>query len=191
MEQINHTPLDINPQMLFMWKAPLRPYKKRGKNILRFYIALALLLSLIVFFFGDRILLVPIWTLLFLFYVFTITPPPEVSNKLTKFGIETAGLTIRWELLSHFYFIKRFGYEVLTVVGHEPYFLHGYLVIPNQEVKKQVMEILSERLIYQEKPVRTFTDRMIDLFAKLVPDDDEDTINMPSSLSQRHAPASP
>jgi hypothetical protein len=190
MEELNHTPLSSNPQLLYMWKAPLRPFKKRGKNILRFYIALALLLSLIVFFFGDRILLVPIWTLLFLFYVYTITPPPDVENKITKFGIETAGMTLRWEILSHFFFTKRFGYEVVTVVSHEPYYLHAYMVIPNAEVKRQVMVLLTKHLIYQEKPMQTFTDKMVDLFAKLVPDD-EDTINTPASLSQTRAPASP
>ena len=190
MEHLNATPLDPNPQMLFMWKAPLRPYKKRGKNVIRFYIALALLLSLIVFFFGDKVLLVPIWTILFLFYVFTITPPPEIENKITKFGIETAGMTIRWEVLSHYYFMKRFGFEVLTVVSHEPYSLHAYMVVPNEEVKKKIMAILSEHILFQEKPNRLFTDKMVDFFTKLIPDD-EDTINTPASLSQTHAPVSP
>ena len=32
-------------------------------------------------------LLVPILTLLFLFYVLTITPPPEIENIITTFGI--------------------------------------------------------------------------------------------------------
>ncbi len=190
MEQtINSTP-DANPQMLYSWKAPLRPYKKRSKNIIRFYVALALLLSMIVFFFGDKVLLVPIWVMLFLFYVLTITPPPEVENKFNKFGIETAGMTIRWELLSHFYFIKRFGYDVATVVTHEPYYLHAYMVMPDEIVKKKVMEILSEHLIFQEKPQRTFTDKLVDIFSKLVPDD-EDTINTRAPLSQTQMQASP
>jgi hypothetical protein len=54
-----------NPQVIFSWKAPLRPYKKRGKMVLRFYLALSLILSLIVFFFGDKILLIPIWAVVF------------------------------------------------------------------------------------------------------------------------------
>jgi len=93
-----------NPQLVFSWKAPLRAYKKRSKIILRFYIAVALLLSAIIFFFGDKILLIPIFTLLFLFYVLTITPPPEVENKITTFGLEAAGINLRFEILSHFYF---------------------------------------------------------------------------------------
>src|SRR5215213_1318498 len=86
-----------NPQVIFSWKAPLRPYIKRSPNVLRFYFAVTLLISLIVFFLGDRILLLPIWTVLFLFYVLTVTPPQQVEHKITKFGIEAAGgITIRY-----------------------------------------------------------------------------------------------
>jgi hypothetical protein len=165
----------LNPQVMFLWKAPMRPFKKRAKNVLRFYIALALLLSLIIFFFGDKVLLVPIWALLFLFYVLTITPPPEVENKLTQFGIETAGMTIRWESLSHFYFTKRFGFDILTVVSHAPYYFHSYLVIPNEEIRKKVFQIVTKYLIFQEKPQRNLTDRLIDLLYRLIPDDEEET----------------
>src|SRR5690242_4039972 len=117
-------PQNENPQVIFAWKAPLRAYKKRAKNVLRFYLALAFLLSIVVFFFGDKILLIPIWATLFLFYVLTITPPPEVENKISTFGIESAGVTARWELLSDFYYTKRFGFDVLTIVSHAPYYLH-------------------------------------------------------------------
>src|SRR3989338_2648125 len=85
-------PSSLNPQVLYSWKAPLRAYKKRGKKVLRFYLAVALLLTAIIFFLGDQILIIPIWAVLFLFYVLTITPPPEVENRITKFGIETAGI---------------------------------------------------------------------------------------------------
>lgn len=178
--------LSPNPQIVFLWKAPLRAYKKRGKNILRFYIALSFILSAIVFFFGDKILLIPIFTLFFLFYVLTITPPPEVENKITTFGIESAGVTLRWEFLSHFYFTKKFGFDVLTLVSHAPYFYHAYLIVPNQEIKNSVMKLLSEHLVYMEKPQRGFTDKMIDWFSNLIPDDEE----VAPSLSQKPAPAS-
>jgi hypothetical protein len=160
-----------NPQVVFSWKAPLRPYKKRSGFILRFYLAVTLLLSLILFFFGDRLLLIPMWALLFLFYVLTITPPPEVDNKITRFGIETAGVTLRWEVLSHFYFMKRFGYDVLIVVSNAPYFYHAYLVIPSEEIKTKLFSILTEHLVFQEKPTRGITDKIIDLLIKLIPDE--------------------
>ncbi|NMB84003.1 hypothetical protein GYA28_01815 [Candidatus Roizmanbacteria bacterium] len=165
--------MEQNPQVVLSWKAPLRPYKKRGKLVMRFFIAVALLLSLIVFFFGDKILLIPIWSLLFLFYALTITPPPEVENKITKFGIETAGITLRWEALSHFYFKERFGFQILTVVSLPPYFYHAYLVVDNKETKNKLVSLLAEHLIYQEKPQRSFTDKAVDWLSNLIPDEEE------------------
>ncbi|QQG44361.1 MAG: hypothetical protein HYW86_00360 [Candidatus Roizmanbacteria bacterium] len=181
----------LNPQVIFSWKAPLRPYKKRGKNVLRFYVALALLLSLIIVFFGDKILLIPIWAVLFLFYTLTITPPPQVENKITKFGIELAGVTLRWEALSHFYLTKRFGFNMATIVSHGPYYLHSYLVLPNEEIKNKVMSILSEHLVYQEKPQRNFTDKAVDWLSKLLPDDEDEKTNSQSSFSQIKEPIFP
>ena len=165
MDQENRT----NIQVLYQWSAPLRPFIKRNKKIIRFYIALTLLLSLIIAFFGDIILLIPLWALMFIFYVFTVTPPSDITNKITKFGIETVGTNLRWETLDHFYFTKRFGYEILTVVTHPPYDFHTYLVIPNNEVKDIVTQHLSKLIIYQVTPTKTTIDKIIDWLSRLVP----------------------
>ena len=69
-----------NPQIIYSWVAPIRAYKKTKRGILRFYIAVSLLLSLIVYFFGEKILVLPIWAIMFLFYSLTITPPSYIEN---------------------------------------------------------------------------------------------------------------
>lgn len=166
------SPLNKNPQILFSWKSPLRPYMRRSPKILRFYLAVALLISLIIFFFGDRILLLPLWTLLFIFYVFTVTPPPDAEHKITQFGVETTQMTLRWEILDHFFFTQRFGYEILVLVTHEPWADYSYLVLPNEEIKDKVTMLLSEHIIYQEDPRKNFTDKAVDWLLKFVPDED-------------------
>ncbi len=167
-------PQSMNPQVLYSWRAPLRAYKKRSKNVLRFYLAIAFLLTLIIFFLGDRILIVPIWAVLFLFYVLTITPPPDVENKITKFGIETAGITLRWEVLSHFYFTERFGFAILTLVTNPPYNMHAFLITPTPEIKQQVMRILVEHIVYVDRPQLAFTDRLINWLSYFIPDDESE-----------------
>lgn len=166
-------PPSLNPQVLYSWKAPLRAYKKRSKYVLRFYLAVALLLTAIIFFLGDQVLIVPIWAILFLFYVLTITPPPLIENRITKFGIETAGITLRWEILSHFYFTTRFNFSILTLVTQAPYYMHAYMVLPSDKIKKDVMKILAEHIVYQENPHLGVTDRLINLLSHLIPEDEE------------------
>lgn len=169
MDQITQQKI-TNPQLIYSWKAPLRAYKKRPAGVLRFYIAVSLLLSLIVFFFGDKILVLPIWAVMFLFYVLTITPPPEVENKISRFGIETAGNTFRWDFLSHFYFVRKFDYHVLIIVSVAPFYYHLCLVVKDEKTLHELVKILSEHLIYQEHPQKTFTDKLTEWLTKLMPD---------------------
>lgn len=160
-----------NPQIVFSWKAPLRPYMNRSPQIIRFYLAIALLISLIIFFFGDRILLIPLWALLFLFYVFTVTPPPEIEHKISQFGIETAQMTFRWENLDHFFFTRRLGYDILVLVTVGPWPYYAYLVLPSEEIKDKVTLLLSEQVVYMEEPRRNFTDKATEWLLRLVPDE--------------------
>lgn len=159
-------------QTLLVWQAPLRPFKKRSPMVLRFFLALALLLSSVVFFFGDVVTILPIWAMLFLFYIFAITPPPVVENHITRFGVEsTAGITMRWDLLSHYYFQERLGFTVLVLVTHGPYFGHTYLVVPDEATRSAINTILSEHLMFLKNPPITFTDRLITFFSQMVPDE--------------------
>ncbi len=153
-----------NPQVLFSWKAPLRAYKKRSAGILRFYFALALLLTLIALFLREPMLSLPIWTSVFLVYVLTITPPPIVENKVTKFGIEIAGIMYRWEYFSHFYFVERFDYKLLVLVGSS----YVYAVTKKEETRQKLIHLLSEHIIYQEHPQKTFTEKMAEALTNLM-----------------------
>lgn len=161
---------NINPQIIYIWKAPLRAYKKRSSGVIRFYIALALLLSLITLFFGEPLLIFPIVAITFLFYTLTTTPPPTATHKLTRFGIETTGITVRWDVLSHFYFTKKFDYNILVVVSNAPFFYHLYIVVRDDKTKKDLIGLLSDYLIYQEQPQKTFSDKMAEWLTRLMPD---------------------
>lgn len=172
--------LTENPQVIFAWKAPLRAYKKQSGQLIRFFIAVAFLLSAIVLFFADFILIVPIFTVLFLFFILTITPPPEVTNKITTFGIESAGVAVRWESLSHFYFTKKFNTDILTIVSSAPYYFHIYLIVPDERLKKKILGLLASHIIYLEKPQFSFIDNVITALSNLIPDDHADSKLEPS-----------
>ena len=181
--------MNENPQLIYSWEAPLRPYIKRSPFVMRVYISIGVLLSLIAIFFGDLPLMLVILAILFIFFVFTVTPPPIVTNRITEFGFETSGATTRWDVLSHFYFTKRFNYDVLVMVTHEPYSHHYYVVIPNEAAKERVAKTLSDHILYQEHPTRTITDKLVDWFSQFLLTEDV-TSGGPSQGSQKPAHAS-
>jgi len=172
-----------HPQEVFSWIAPVRPYKKQSAGVLRFYLAVTLLLTLLVFFFGDRILILPIWSTLFVIYVLTVTPPLVAENRITKFGIDIAGKTYRWENLSHFYFVKRFDYDVLTIMSQQQSGVHLYLVVPDEKIKSALMHILGEHLVYLKEPIHTTTDKMASWLTSLMPAEEAS----PTDLSKTEA----
>ncbi len=181
--------MNPNPQIIYSWDAPLRPYIKRSPFVVRTYISIGVLLSLIAIFFGDLPLMLVILAILFIFFVFTVTPPPVIINKITQFGIETSGTTIRWDVLSHFYFARRFNYDVLILVTHEPYSHHFYIVVPDEKTKESIVKTISEHVMFQEKPVRTVTDKLVDWFSQFLISE-ETPQEVPSQGSQKQAHAS-
>lgn len=132
---------------------------------------MALLISALVFFFGDLVTVVPIWALLFLFYIFAITPPPIIENRLTVFGVETAGVMLRWDALSHYYFDERLGYRLVVLVTHGPYYAHSYLVIPNEEIMREVSVILNQHLMCLSNPPKTLVDKITKFMYGLIPEE--------------------
>lgn len=173
--EASEKPKDIpadNPQIVYSWDAPVRAYKRKPAGVIRFYIAVALLLSLLVVFFKEYILVIPIWSVLFLAYVLTITPPHITRHDITKFGIRTNGKTYLWEELSHFYFIRKFDYAILVLFDRNLYHAPSYLVLPDKATHAKVFEILSNHIIYVEKPQKTLTDRMAEWLTTLMPEEE-------------------
>lgn len=158
-----------NPQLLYEWSAPARAYKKNTGGILRFYIAVALLLAIIVFLWGDRFLLLPIFAVLFIFYVLTTTPPKEVQYKLTKFGVFIGDTFYKWEDLTHFSITKQFDMPQVVLTAHIPFEFHTRLTVVDETSLSQLVAILSEHLIYQEKTQNSISEKLLEYFSKLMP----------------------
>lgn len=181
---------DTHPQRLLSWSAPLRPYKKRSPLILRFYFAVSLLLAVIIYFFGDKVLILVVLSLLFLFYAMTITPPTSIVHTITRFGVEAYGTIHPWNKLAYFYFIRRFGYDVLVLVEDDFFNEHVYLVVPNTKTKEEIIHILSAYIPYQENPTLTFSDKLIGVFSALIPQEENEVGEQKPKVSTPQPPLS-
>lgn len=179
-----------NPQILYSWTAPLRAYKKKPIGVLRFYFAVAVLLTIIVVFLKEYMLTIPIWSTIFLIYALTITPSHDTMHTITKFGLHTGEKTYHWETLSHFYFIKKFDYYLLVVLTKQTFMHPLYLVIPNEDIRHDVLQLLAEHLVYQESPEKTFSDKMAEWLTSLMPEEESQTPGgaQKEQLHEHHMP---
>jgi predicted DNA-binding transcriptional regulator len=74
---------------LYSWTAPSRPFKKRNREFYTTIATLVILLSVILLFAKEFLLIGVILSFGFVSYVLATVPPGKVSHRLTNKGIRT------------------------------------------------------------------------------------------------------
>lgn len=101
---------------LASWKAPSRPYRRKERSYYTTVALLIILVSLIAFFWGERLLIGALLALGFLVYVLNFTPPQEIEYKISTQGITIGDHFYHWEELDSFWFSKKEGQNILNVL---------------------------------------------------------------------------
>lgn len=101
---------------LVFWKAPSRPYRKKERSYYTTVALLIILVSLIAFFWGERLLIGALLALGFLVYVLNFTPPQDIEYKVSTQGITIGDHFYHWEELDSFWFSKKEGQNILNVL---------------------------------------------------------------------------
>ena len=151
---------------LFVWRSPVRPFKKRNKEFFTTVAAVAFLTAVIFFVIGGFLPVLVIISLVFLVYVLSSIAPEDVEHKITSRGVSFAGKSYFWGELTRFWITQRFGSELLVV---ETYRLPGRLeFVINPEDKEKIRQVLQDRLPYEEASP-TFLDKAASWLSRRVP----------------------
>lgn len=153
-------------RVLFSWKAPARPFKKRDKEFFTTVLALAFLIGLIMFFIDGILPVAVVMALVFLIYVLSTVQPDEVEHSITNKGIIFAGKKYRWDELVRFWFTKRFGNELLIIESMQvPNRIE--IVVSGQDQEK-IKDAVEDYLLYEEA-APNFLDKAAGWLSKRVP----------------------
>lgn len=131
---------------LIAWKAASRPYRKKERSYYTTVALLIILVSLIAFFWGERLLIGALLALGFLVYVLNFTPPTEIDYKISTQGITIGDHFYHWEELDSFWFSEKEGSKILNVLTK--FRFPGLLMmvmspeIPQDEVQRVVARYL-------------------------------------------------
>jgi hypothetical protein len=135
-------------EILYTWQAPLRPFKKRDKEFFTTVIAIAVLMSLILFFIEGLLPVVVIFAIVFLVYVLSTVPPEEIEHKITNKGVFFAGNRYEWDDLKRFWFAHRFGTELLVIDAlRAPWRIE---MVIGEGDKKKIQDTLEKHLLFEE-----------------------------------------
>jgi len=166
----NGDPLETEEKVLFHWESDSRLFKPRGKDFYSTLVVLAILISIIMFFIEGVVPVFLIWSVVFVIWVLSKTPPAQVAHKITDWGIRTEDELYRFEEMANFWFEQKWNKFILRVLLLRR--LPGQLVvIVHEKDVDKIKELLGKRVIL-EKPKPTWSDRASKWLSEKVPLED-------------------
>lgn len=137
-------------EILFTWKAPSRPFKRRDREFWVTVIAIAAIGGLILFLIEGVMPVVLIISVIFLFYVLSTVEPEMVEYAITNKGVKIANKTTDWGLLTRFWFTRRFDSHLLVF---EMVVLPGRLeLVADEKDQEKLTKVISEYVLNEEAP---------------------------------------
>lgn len=156
----------VSQETLLAWTSPARLFKKRDADYFKTIGAIVFLLTIILVFASEYILVVAMLSIVFLIYVLSTVPPEDVEHRITNLGIESAGHYYRYEEFAEFWFEDQWGQTKLVL---RPYVGVLTILLVKPEMKEKVRELLSKHLMYREQPEKTWVDNASSWLSKKIP----------------------
>lgn len=152
-------------QLLLEWMADSRLYRKRSKEYYSSLAVIVLLVSLIMFFMGQVLLIFVLISFLFISYVLASVKPEVIPIQLTTYGIRHNRKLYYWGELGRFWIRKTPGGEEIHIeaavfMGSELILLASNSSSSFSVSIDDIAEILSRFLVYEE-PFPSRLDRWV------------------------------
>jgi len=152
---------------LVSWKAAARSFKKRDREYFSTIGAIVFLLSIILLFIKEWLLIGVIIALAFFSYVLASIEPEETEHKITTRGVFTGKKLFEWPRLGRFWVDEKWGHKILHIeqfIGMPT----QLLMLLGKESEKNIKQVLEKYLIC-EKPEKTAIDKASEWLSKKVP----------------------
>ena len=150
------------------WHAPGRPFRHHSKEYFYNGFLIMIAVEIILFLFTQYLLMLVVFSFVFLSYALAIVPPLDYFYKVTSEGIRIEDHFFIWEELYDFYFLTHHGQETLHV--RTKAFFPGELTVTLGDVPvSQIKKVILPFLPYREYVKPTFTESAGDWLQKNFP----------------------
>jgi len=148
------------------WSSPSRLFKKRDKEFFINIFAIVFLLSVILVFVREFVLIATVLSIVFLIYVLSTVPPEEVNHRVTNLGIESAGHFYRWEECADFWFEEQWGQHMLVL---RLFMAPRVIILLGSQPKDKMREYVAHHIPFREQPDRTWVDNAARWITEKIP----------------------
>lgn len=151
----------VQPQpeyLILEWVADSRVHRPRTREYYSSLAVIVLLVSLILFFAGQTLLIFVVLAFLFVTYVLASTRPMPVVNQLSTYGIRYQGKLYYWNQLGRFWVRDNHGIaeihiEAPTFIGNELILLTANSQSPQPVSADDIVSVLRLYLINEVPPL--------------------------------------
>ncbi len=165
-EDIASAQTEKRDEELLAWVSPSRLFKRRDKEYFTNIGAIVFLLTIILVFAREFVLIAAVLSIVFLIYVLSTVPPEDVRHRLTTLGVESADHFYRWETLEEFWFEEQWGQVILII---RPVLGPRILVLLGNEDKQKVREIMVKHIPFRENPDKSWVDNAANWLTHKIP----------------------
>ncbi len=148
------------------WVSASRLFKKRDREYFTNIAAIVFLLSVILVFAREFVLIAAVLSVVFLIYVLSTVPPEDVPHRITNLGIESAGQFYRWEQLYEFWYEEQWGQTMLVL---RPLVGPRVIILLGTQKKETVREHIARHIPFREKPEKSWVDHAARWLTEKIP----------------------
>lgn len=171
-EKENKQPKPDQKDVLVSWTASARPFKKRDKTYYQTSGALAFLLVVILLFVKEWLLIALVLALFFVAYGLASIEPPKIKIQITNKGLWVEDEFHKFSEMTEYWFEKRLEQEIVVLII--PMKPPGRIdVVIDKSLKERIDGVLREKLVFREKPLKTFIDKASEWLSSKVPLEEE------------------
>lgn len=153
---------------LLAWSAPGRPYRKRGKEFYVSSVVIALFIEIILWLFGQYLLMLVVSSFVFVAFALALVPPHSFHYKISTEGITIEDHFFLWQELYDFYFKKRDTQDIVHI--RTKAFLPGELTLTLGTMDREhIKDVLIRFLPFREVISPTFMEKSGDWLSKNFP----------------------
>ena len=155
--QTNHQ--QYKHETYLTWEAPGRPFRERSREFFINGFLIMAALEIILFLFSQYLLMMVVFSLVFLSFALASVPPRPFHYRISSEGILIDKTFFIWEELYDFYFFEHHGRQALHVTTQS--FFPGELIINLGDAVsvEEVREVLLVFLPFREHVEPTFMEK--------------------------------
>ena len=157
---------DKNKEVFLNWQADSRYFEKKPKSYFRALVVFSVLMSLVLYFIKEPLLLVLVWILYFVVYVRSTIAPLKIKYSLDRFGISYSGFYLNYSNIALFSLVDKNNGSYLRIILKNNTEMNIVLPTGKQEIE-EVVEFLKNKVPFVAEMPKTEIEKIGDYLTKL------------------------